>query len=156
MRTMITRAWDDLLISLHTTEAPDDEGWRDYSQQLLALVLRYLDEPDKVRRLVFTDGGSPNLVQRADINKILAGRPVKVAIVSSTQATQGVVTALNWYNPLIRFFAPSQIAEAWQHLDVKQPSLAFVMNEVVGMQREVGSVRALEAALAAFAALRLH
>lgn len=144
---MATRVWDDLLISLHSADSPDQDGWREYSQKLSALVLTHPDDPAKGRRIVFTDGGSPNVTQRAEINKILCGRPMKVAIISSTKATQGVVTALNWYNPLICFFTPTQIAEAWQHLRITEAALPFVLRELVLLRQTVGRVNALEAAL---------
>lgn len=148
MRTMATRTWEDLLISLHTTQPPDEEGWREYSQQLLALILQAPDDSSKGRRLVFTDGGSPNLVQRAEINKILSGRAMKVAIISSSPAAQGVVTALNWYNPLIRLFSPGQLVEAWQHLGVTESARPFIRRELQLLLSAVGRVEAVEQALA--------
>ena len=87
MRTMATRVWDDLLISLHTAEPPDEEGWREYAQQLFAIIMKGPNDPTRGRRIVFTDGGAPNLVQRAEINKILSGRAMRVAIVSNSPAT---------------------------------------------------------------------
>lgn len=148
MRTMATRTWEDLLISLHTTQPPDEEGWREYSQQLLALILQAPDDSSKGRRIVFTDGGSPNLVQRAEINKILSGRAMKVAIISSSPAAQGVVTALNWYNPLIRLFSPGQLVEAWQHLGVTESARPFIRRELQLLLSAVGRVAAVEQALA--------
>lgn len=145
MRTMATRAWEDLLISLHTAEPPDAEGWREYSQQLLALIVRYPSDPSRGRRIVFTDGGSPNLSQRAEINKILCGRPMRVAIVSASPATQGVVTALNWYNPLICSFAPAELAQAWRHLDIADAALPFIRRELSLLQQVVGRVGVLAA-----------
>lgn len=145
---MVTRVWDDLLISLHTAEPPDPEGWQEYSQQLLALILQVADDPTKGRRIVFTDGGSPNLIQRAEINKILCGRAMKVAILSASPTTQGVVTALNWYNPLIRLFPPGKLAEAWQHLGITESALPFIRRELSQLRTAVGRVDALDAALA--------
>lgn len=148
MTTMATRVWDDLVISLHTAQPPDEEGWREYSQKLLALILKAPDDPTKGRRIVFTDGGSPNLTQRAEINRILSGRAMKVAIISSSPTTQGVVTALNWYNPLIRSFSPSKISEAWHHLGVTESALPFIRRELHLLRSTVERVEALEAALA--------
>ena len=148
MRTMATRVWEDLLISLHTAEPPDEEGWREYSRQLLELIVKDLNDSTKGRRIVFTDGGSPNLVQRAEINKILSGRTMKVAIVSNSPSTQGVVTALNWYNPLIRSFTPARVAEAWQHLGITEATFPFIRRELNLLRQTVGRVNALEAALA--------
>jgi hypothetical protein len=148
MKTMATRVWEDLLISLHTAEPPDEEGWLEYSQQLLALIRQTLQDPQKGRRIVFTDGGSPNLLQRAEINKILSGRAMKVAIVSSSPATRGVVTALNWYNPLIRLFAPSKLSDAWHYLGITEPAFHFIRRELHLLRQAVGRVNALEEALA--------
>jgi hypothetical protein len=148
MKTMATRVWEDLLISLHTAEPPDDEEWSEYSRQLLALIRQTIEDPQKGRRIVFTDGGSPNLRQRAEINKILSGRAMKVAIISSSPTAQGAVTALSWYNPLIRSFAPSKLSDAWQHLGITESAFHFIRRELHILRQAVGRVNALEAALA--------
>jgi hypothetical protein len=84
-----------------------------------AAAIRAADgDMDRVGVLTFTDGAGPTAAQRADMRDFLGGRQLRLAVVSASRLTRGIVTAISWFNPAIRVFAPAELARAYTYLDV--------------------------------------
>jgi hypothetical protein len=105
----------EVMLVAHTAKPPDQREWDAY---VAALVKR---DVEKLRSLVFTDGGAPNTAQRSQLNKALEGKTSTGAVVSPSTMVRGVVTALSWFNPKIRAFAPNEVNDAFAYLDIRDP-----------------------------------
>lgn len=102
------------------SEEPSKDEWHAYLQQFLAAT-KDGKEVEHVRTLVFSDGGGPNSAQRKSAADILKGRAIPVAIVSHNPVMRGVVTALSWFNPKVRAFAPEALGAAMKYLEIADP-----------------------------------
>src|SRR5690349_14838883 len=102
----------NLMITINTTKPPSDAEWNDYLEKFRR------HGPEKIRTLIFTDGRSPTAAQRKMVNDMLAGKPTTAAVICSSPLVRGVVTALSWFNPKIKVFAPNELNAALEYLNV--------------------------------------
>ena len=107
----------------------------------------------RLRTLVFSDGAGPNAQQRKALADYLNGRPSPLAIVTGVTIMRGVITALRWFNPQVRAFAPDELGEALNYLEVPQFKLNSILADAQEIQQEVKltRVKALDAAKVRFA-----
>ncbi len=132
MRDMVQGFVGDLMILLHTSRPPSASEWAEYIGAVGA------HDPAKLRTLVFTDGGAPNSPQRKEVTAALGGHPSRGAIVSASMIVRGAVSALGWFNPLIRAFPPTDIEGALQYLGVPPEEVPLVWAEVRRLRDKLG------------------
>lgn len=117
-----------VMIAVHSEAAPSDEEWDGY----LALMAQ---QPDlaAVRSLAFTDGGAPNSRQRKALNDLLTSRlrgaPGLAVAISSSALVRSVVTALSWFNPNVKAFAPDRVTDAYKYLKLTQSEMDAIRRE---------------------------
>lgn len=119
----------DTLLMVHSAEAPSEQEWD--------AMLAQLQKQFPARVLVFTDGGGPTTLQRGRLNDALVGKPVKAAIVTSSQIVRGIVTALAWFNPGIKAFSPVRAPAALDYLGVPVEQRAALMRQVPRLAKEL-------------------
>ena len=137
-KTMAFMRSDTVLLAVHAKTPPDDEDWEAYVQFCKKL-------PSNCRKtVVLTRGGGPNSKQRRRLQtEFLNSVEMKVAVVTDATMVRGIVTALGWFNPLIRAFAAheanhnSGVWEAMDYLGVDRPSAERIVRELVRMQMTV-------------------
>jgi hypothetical protein len=112
MKNMAFKVTGHVLILAHTSINPSDEEWISYVREVRRQGSMLLPQ------IVFTEGGHPNSVQRKVLVEALAGRSVRVAVLSDLVSVQGVVTAIGWFNRDIKSFAPANLAAAMHYLDI--------------------------------------
>lgn len=132
MADMVQGFVGDLMIMVHTARPPSASEWADYISAVAS------HDPTKMRTLCFTDGGAPNSPQRKEVTATLGGHASRGAIVSASMMVRGVVTALAWFNPLIRAFSPNEIEGAVQYLGVPAEELPHVWAEVRRLRDKLG------------------
>ncbi len=110
-RNMVTRRFGPLLILRENKETPTDEEW----DECLDLLARDVDD---VRVLVITDGGGPSPAQRKRLEQTLAGKPVKVAVVSESVKVRFIVSTVALLTANIKSFTLVEYTQALQHLDL--------------------------------------
>lgn len=101
------------VVLVHGVEAPSDDEWRAYLQDLE----RWL--PEVVGIVVVTDGGGPTSSQRRAGRELMARNRrnvIRVAVVTDSLLARGIVNALNLFNPGIRSFRPEAIKDAIAHM----------------------------------------
>ncbi len=141
--TMLYSAEGPVLVTVHGKEPPSDDEW-----------LRYL-EASKAHfgsaraSLVITEGGGPNGRQRA----LLSERypefgPVPVAVITDSPLTRGVVTALRWLGKNIRAFRPTDLAGAFEYLEVPSGDREALLHRVARVRSELRSIDGEERARA--------
>ena len=132
-----------LMILVHSHKPPSDREWDAYFTDLVK------HDPERLRTLIFTDGGAPNTAQRKQVNEFLRGRTSFCAVVTGTAIVWGVVTALGWFNPKIRAFPPSNADAAMQYLTIPANEFTNVRRQLSLLRQEFGAVpvQSLAAAL---------
>ena len=121
-----------LMITINTSRPPTDEEWNDY-------VETYRKRgPETLRTLVFTDGGAPNSAQRKKVNEMLDGKTTRAAVISPNSMVRGVVTALSWFNPKIKVFAPEQLDDAFRYLEIRGAEIDTVWQVIRKLQSKLG------------------
>ncbi len=143
-------SFGDVIVMGHNKKSLDNEEWmQNYIEHVAKLYYGRVDP--KVSNLVFAEGSGPNTKQRALGNTAVAdGKPYKlnVAVVTDSFMVRGVVTALSWFNPLIKAYSPENTRAAALRCGIKPlhyPLLAEAMHTIA---KEIGRVPILERSLA--------
>lgn len=124
-RIQTTMGWhfsDQLSVTVHGTLDPSDEEWQSYLDDL-----RSLPNVADIVVLVYSEGGGPKALHRAALERALAeaGKPkVRVALVSANRVMRGIGTAISWFNPHLRVFAPSKLDAALGYLELEPDGAA--------------------------------
>jgi hypothetical protein len=132
-------------VALHTSTPPSKAEWSEWMRLVRTIPL------EQLHILVFTDGGAPNTVQRGEFTDHLAGRAAPIAVVSSTLVVRSIVTAISWFNPQIKVFAPADASSAMQFVNIAPPQQADFLRGVADAAAalEGGVPRALKQGAAA-------
>jgi hypothetical protein len=127
---------------------PTNSDWKAYLDAIRAAEKNGIDVTARLRTLVFSDGAGPNAQQRKVVADYLNGRPSPLAIVTGGAIMRGVITALSWFNPQVRAFAPEYLTDALRYLDVPQIKLDSILRDANEIQSElkIPRVRAIDAA----------
>ena len=121
-----------LMLVAHTGKPPSQQEWDRYCEALTR------HDPERMTSLVFTDGGAPDGGQRKQVNDFLKGRTSACAVVASSTVVRGVVTALGWFNPMIRAYSPTEVDEALHYLGVRRDELVLVRREIQVLRKNLG------------------
>jgi hypothetical protein len=84
--------------------------------QIVAIAARR--DLGQLRFLVYDDGGTIDTAQRRLLVETMGGQMPKVAVLTHSRVSRGVTTALGWFKPGIKAFAPDQFDKAAAHLDL--------------------------------------
>ena len=128
-------------------QSPTADDWKKYVEALVAEEKRGIDVT-QMRTLVFSDGGGPDSGQRAVVKNLLNGRATPLAIVTGNAFMRGLVTALSWFNPKARAFAPNDVGAALDFLQVPVLKFDSIKQTAQELQKSLGlpHVKSLEAA----------
>lgn len=134
---------------------PTGPDWKAYLDAIQAAEKSGIDVTARLRTLVFSDGAGPNAQQRKAVADYLKGRPSPLAIVTGVTIMRGVVTALGWFNPQVKAFAPDQLEDALRYLDVPQIKRDSILRDAHEIQSElkIPKVRSIEAAKLRYASV---
>lgn len=134
-KTMLFRNVGNVLVAVHTAAPPDDQEWEAYVQFGKKLP------PTCRRTLVISKGGGPNAKQRKYANdEFLNHVTLTVAVVNDSTMVRGIVTAMGWFNSLIKPFPNTDqgIQDALKYLNVQGKDVGLVVTEVQKMKAELG------------------
>jgi hypothetical protein len=135
MKHMAVTVIDRLFVVVYGATNPTDDEWRGY----LDRVKR--DGIERTMQLVHTDGGGPTIAQRGELNELLGGLQVPVAVVTGSARVLLTVTALSWFNRRIRAFPPSGLCEAIAYLEIPASRTDLIRREIVRLQEALGPGR---------------
>jgi hypothetical protein len=125
MKNMAFASVGRVLIAVHNELPPTNAEWEEYVK-----ILQKVADVSAIRTLALTDGGAPNSNQRKSLNDILRGRTNLGAVITGNTLVRSVVTALAWFNPAVKPFAPERAKEAYLHLQLGPL-------EVEGVERQI-------------------
>ena len=131
MKRMAFRVVDHVLVLIHAAEDPSDDEWALYLKEIKRQGTNLLPQ------IVVTEGGRPNLLQRKLLTDVLAGRVVKVAVLSDQTMVRGVVTAISWFNRDIKAFSGNNLMGAMTYLDVPDRLFRVIQSVTTGLRDEL-------------------
>lgn len=104
-KNMMWELVDDLLYVIHDTEAIDPDAWRDF--------LAYVDALPRLDGiLVFGPQVKPDAAQRNDVRMIYQRFGTKLAVITHSKVTMGVLSAIRWFGVAARGFRVDQLEQA--------------------------------------------
>ena len=133
-RDLAYRGVGPLFVVVHSASEASDDEWEQY---MLTLSQHRRRVGDSFQMLIYALGGTPTASQRARLKVVLGSQPVPMAVLSGAPMVRGVVTALSWFNPLIRSFGPTQFPDALRYLLPVQHDLPTVLRTVTTLCREL-------------------
>ncbi len=127
---------DNLFFWVQGTDNPTDADWDRY----LAFIAQEAPKMVEPRGLIFSDGGSPSAAQRKRLNDAVApyAKP-RAAVLTTSVMVRGAMTALNWFIPMYRAFAPTQLDEALRFLEVPEPKWQSVRQRLNELRLRIGT-----------------
>lgn len=131
---------------LHGETNPTAELWEGGLEHARRVMLARHAILRNYRGLVFSDGGAPNAKQREQLARgLLGGVPVRSSVVTNVldnPVKRGVATALQWLNPLIRFYTSADVVQALAHIGLED-AWHDLLSHLHALQVGVVPVRAL-------------
>lgn len=140
----------EIIVTAHNSRELSNEEWE-------ANYLRYVRDMksrgklNEGANLVFADGKGPNSVQRAAGNAIFGKDKeytFRVSVITASLMVRGAVTAISWFNPLIRAFSPNDWMRAYHHVRVTEAHYGMIRQAVEVLDRKVANVAVLKHYLA--------
>jgi hypothetical protein len=121
------------MVFVHSEQSPSNDEWSS-----LMDVFRNATNLKRVRVLVFTYGGAPNARQRAELNEVLRDVRPPVAVVTPSTLARAVCTAIGWFNPGIRPFAPEELERAFDYIDANEADRKVLSRLLRELRLELG------------------
>jgi sugar (pentulose or hexulose) kinase len=109
-----------VIVSVNGRTDPTDAEWDAYMEAITQTLAHHKGDLTRIRGISISAGGGPASAQRAKVNQLLSGRTVRVAIITASSVGRGIVTALSWFNPMIRAFSPARLSDAIRYLELPQ------------------------------------
>lgn len=112
---------------------PDDADW-----DLLVAAMR---RERHQRTLVVSAGGGPSAAQRKAILDASGGKGLPAAIITDSVVVRGIATAIAWFVPNVRAYAPGELQAALDHLQITTPADAVqrIIDELKREMREASA-----------------
>jgi hypothetical protein len=120
-----------IVLAVHGEHAPSDVEWDAYMRMSTAPGIRGL--------LVLSEGGGPSARQRTSIARFPHLKPLPTAIVTSSAAVRGVVTAIWWLGKNIRAFRPEELDHAFQYLGIGEGLREQLLGRLSALKNELES-----------------
>lgn len=114
--TMVTRVLGQLVVMRENDSTPLDSEW----DAFLKLLADNHDKFERLKILVVTDGGGPNATQRKRLETVLAGKPIRVAVVTDSAKSRFIASMISLINRQHGGFAMKEIVQAYNHLQMTQ------------------------------------
>lgn len=101
---------------VHGPEAPAEDDWTEFVERAWS----YDEVEANMRALVLTDGTGPDALQRESLlRRVEHYGTTTSSIVTGSRKARLIGTAVRWFVPDVKFFAPEQLAEALTFLGLE-------------------------------------
>jgi hypothetical protein len=138
---------DDLMLFVCGDASPSDSEWQEYIRFMEELTRRMRTSSNALKLLVFADNGGLTPKQRASVVEVLRGVSTRTAVVSTSMVARNLITAFGWLNFAVRGFAPNQLDQISEYLDLPAGHISEVMAAAASMAPSIGGVRCVDRAL---------
>ena len=108
-------AWgscEKLLVVVHAPRIPDEADWAQFMEDVQPVTVRWL--------LVVAGDARLSPKQRSDMHEWFKRIEAEAAVLTNSQISRGIVTALRWFGVPVRAFAEDDFDKALDALDVPQ------------------------------------
>lgn len=119
----VTRRIGFLMIIRQNQNAPSDQDW----DETLRLMTLNPAEMERLKVLVVTDGGGPTPDHRKRLDRAMAGKAVRTAVVSESVKVRFIVSSVALLTARIQSFRKSEMVQAFDflQLDARERRLAL-------------------------------
>jgi hypothetical protein len=125
---MSVRTVGECIVIVHGTTDPSDLEWERGLELLRAVG------PRRAKALVWSEGGSPSAKQRAALEATCGGATPRTALVTESLVSRAAGTAVSWFNPQLKTFAPTALEAALDHLDLTPERRKLAIEAVTAMR----------------------
>jgi hypothetical protein len=131
--TLLYQKFGNLVLAVQGSLPPSDEDWAGY----VDLYRRGWHRHRSIRILVVSAGGSPSNLQQRQVNELVPGLALKVAVVALAAPLEQVVRRLIVVNDDMRMFPPDGMEQALDFLAVAEAERPAVREAITAMQQEM-------------------
>lgn len=118
-RLLTTMGWwfgPSYSLVVHSEDPPASEDWD-------VFITERGEHPTDITAptLIYSAGGGPNSMQRGQLESLMNEKNAKhlrVAVVTPSRLVRGIGTAVSWFQPNLKVFAPADLEKAYEHLDM--------------------------------------
>lgn len=134
-----------IVVMAHNKNPLSNEEWE---ENYLAHIreLKRTARIDDSANLVFAEGQGPTSKQRSVGNQIFGKNEhyqFRVAVVTGSTLVRGAVTALSWFNPLIKAYSAEDYRGAFQHVRLRPIDDERVRQALIDLKQKIGDVELL-------------
>lgn len=140
------------MLLVHDASAPSQTRWEEFCRDCHRVLVEPATDPDTRAMFVVSDGGGPDVLQRAQLLKALERSPVRTAVVSPSQGVFRIHAALQLFNARARCFEVPQLGAAMDHIGMHPRQfgeIASILNAVCARVPRALTARQLAEALGA-------
>jgi hypothetical protein len=121
---------DSLVIVVQRTDSPPTTNWRPFIEHL---------QRSRVRRFLLFMLGNARLsaTQRSDLVAHFKAHAQRVAVIAESDASRGTATALGWFFPDLKVFAPDELEGALASLALRHDEMAWVRHQLLDLLSEL-------------------
>jgi hypothetical protein len=120
MKTMLHEVRGSMMINVQGDMPLADADWDEFLAAAAAA-------PRLTAYFISADNYGPDARQRAKLATLPHLYPLPKAVVTTSLAVRGIVTATSWLGTNIRAFAPSRVDDAFDYLGVARPNRAALL-----------------------------
>ena len=128
--TLLYQKLGNLVVAVQSALPPSDEDWAGY----VDLYRRIWHSHHAVRILVVSAGGAPSNLQQRQVDELVPGMTVRIAVVALATPSAQVVRRLIIVNDDMRIFPAEGLDQALDYLDVTDAERQSVQTAVPTMQ----------------------
>jgi hypothetical protein len=114
LKSLAVETVGSMILLRENRHTPTNSDWDDF----MRLLVENRENFPRLKILVVTDGGGPNADQRKRLEKALAGRPVRVAVVTDSTKVRFIVSSIALLNREIKTFSMNEMKDAHAHLSL--------------------------------------
>jgi hypothetical protein len=140
-RSLATRTTGNYVVFVHGSLAPPQSEW-----QVVLDTYRSHPNIQRVKTLVYTEGGAPSAGQRAELSAVLGKAKVPVAVMTSSTIGRAAGTALSWLIPTFKVFSATDFDGALDHLGASSGDRRTLRDLVEELRRELAGRSGVNAA----------
>ena len=127
----VAASFGQVHLAIQRGESVSDAVWNEWLASLQ-------QDPDgRLRLLVESHGGGPNAKQRKQFVDAMRGRDLRIAVLTDSPISRGMVTAVSWLGQPLRSFRVAQLAEAIAWLDLTPSEGEQLRVELAKLRRQM-------------------
>jgi hypothetical protein len=136
VKTFAFEAVGRVMVYVGAGAPPSTAEWNAYIEAGKAHVRRH----PNMCSLAVPGGAGPSTLQRKQMTEVVPAS-AKVAVIIGNPVERGVTTALSWFLPSLKAFAPGEEAAAFNYLELSAVERAGVVAALARLQAALAAER---------------